>query len=125
MIGVTRTAATRSSSATPQKLAQAAPLFAALGDPTRLRIVAKLCEAGPLSIVRLTRGANMSRQAVTKHLRTLSAAGLVCHERSGRESLWRIESRRVADARRYLDQISARWDQALIRLRALVEDAEV
>jgi len=103
------------------KLTGAAPVFAALGDPARLRIVAKLCEAGPLSIVRLTKGANISRQAITKHLHALSDAGLVRAERSGRESRWRLETRRLAETQQYLDQISARWDEALVRLRALVE----
>ena len=112
---------TRSSAAAAQTLAGAAPLFAALGDPARLRIVARLCEAGPLSIVRLTQGANISRQAITKHLHALSDAGLVCSERSGRESLWRLEPLRLAEAQRYLGQISARWDEALGRLKALVE----
>nr|WP_274389578.1 metalloregulator ArsR/SmtB family transcription factor [Paraburkholderia tagetis] len=106
---------------TPNKLLSAAPVFAALGDPARLRIVARLCESGPLSIVRLTEGADMTRQAVTKHLHALSDAGLVRSERSGRESLWRLDPRRLEEAQRYLGQISARWDQALVRLTALVE----
>ncbi|HTW75174.1 MAG TPA: metalloregulator ArsR/SmtB family transcription factor [Steroidobacteraceae bacterium] len=96
-------------------------MFAALGDPARLRIVNKLCEVGPLSIVRLTQGANISRQAITKHLHMLSDAGLVRNERSGRENLWQLEPRRLAEAQRYLGQISARWDEALGRLKALVE----
>lgn len=112
---------TRSSAAAAMKLAGAAPVFAALGDPARLRIVGKLCEAGPLSIVRLTQGEEISRQAITKHLHALSEAGLVLNERSGRESLWRLESSRLAEAQRYLDQISARWDEALGRLKAIVE----
>ena len=114
----------RSSTAAAHKFAAAAPLFAALGDPARLRIVARLCEAGPLSIVRLTRGANISRQAITKHLHALSHAGLVCSERSGRENLWRLEPPRLAEAQRYLGQVSARWDEALVRLKALVEHGE-
>lgn len=104
-----------------RKLAEAAPVFAALGDPTRLRLVVKLCEAGPQSIVRLTRGANVSRQAITKHLHALSEAGLVRNERSGRENLWRIQTLRLADAQLYLGQISARWDEALGRLKAFAE----
>ncbi len=116
---------TRSSAAAAQKLAGAAPVFAALGEPARLRIVARLCEAGPLSIVRLTEGANISRQAITKHLHALLAAGLVRSERSGRESLWRLDSMRLAEAQRYLCQISTRWDEALGRLKALTEGEEV
>ncbi len=116
---------TPSSESAAQKLAKTAPLFAALGEPARLRIVAKLCEAGPLSIVRLTEGANISRQAITKHLLALSDAGLVRNERNGRENLWRLEPLRLAEAQRYLGQISARWDRALDRLRALVERDEL
>jgi DNA-binding transcriptional ArsR family regulator len=99
----------------------AAPVFAALGDETRLAIVARLCKKGPLSIARLTDGSTISRQGVTKHLEALSAAGLVRSEREGRERIWAIEPKRITEARRYLDQISTRWDAALDRLRAFVE----
>ena len=102
-------------------LADAAPVFAALGDATRLRIVARLCAGGPLSIVRLTEDAEVSRQAITKHLRALEGAGLVRSGRNGRERIWELETRRLHEARRYLDQISDQWDEATMRLRALVE----
>ena len=101
--------------------AQAAPLFAALGDPTRLRIVARLCSGGPLSIARLTEGASVTRQAVTKHLRALEAAGLVSSGRAGRERIWELRTRRLSEVRSYLDQISSQWDRALERLHAHVE----
>jgi DNA-binding transcriptional ArsR family regulator len=104
-----------------QSFTDAAPLFAALGDETRLEILARLSAAGPLSISRLAMGANISRQAITKHLLALSDAGLARSERSGRESLWRLESLRLAEARAYLNQISAQWDEALARLAALVQ----
>ena len=104
------------------KLADAAPVFAALGDPARLQIVSRLCQGGPLSIVRLTDGSRISRQAITKHLNALSEAGLVKSERSGRERVWQLQPRRLAEVRRYLDSISAQWDDALSRLRALVEE---
>jgi DNA-binding transcriptional ArsR family regulator len=100
---------------------EAAPVFAALGDDTRLRIVARLCTSGPLSIVRLTEGANVTRQAVTKHLHTLEDAGLVRSSREGREQIWEIQPKRLAEARRYLDVISGQWDEAIERLRLLVE----
>jgi DNA-binding transcriptional ArsR family regulator len=100
----------------------AASIFAALGDETRLRIVARLCNDGPLSIARLSEGAPISRQAITKHLQALSAAGLVISRRAGREHLWALECNRLGEARRYLDAISAHWDDALVRLRAYVED---
>jgi DNA-binding transcriptional ArsR family regulator len=100
----------------------AAPVFAALGDETRLAIVARLCATGPQSIVRLTEGTDVSRQAITKHLHALAGAGLVRSKRSGRERIWELQTRRLAEAGRYLDQISVQWDDAIDRLRALVED---
>jgi DNA-binding transcriptional ArsR family regulator len=106
------------------KLANAAPLFAALGDPTRLRILARLCDVGPLSIVRLTEGAQVSRQAVTKHLRALEGAGLVRSGRAGRERIWELRTKRLAEVRRCLEQISAEWDAAVARLKAFVESEE-
>jgi DNA-binding transcriptional ArsR family regulator len=101
--------------------ARAAPLFAALGDETRLRIVRRLCAEGPLSITALTDGARISRQAITKHLNALAGAGLVSGERSGRASVWQLEARRLDDVRKYLDEISRQWDAAVERLRAMVE----
>ena len=105
-------------------LAKAAPVFTALGDATRLHIVSRLCQEGPLSIARLTDGTELSRQAVTKHLRTLSDAGLATCDRSGREQRWRIEARRLGEVRRLLGQIAAQWDHALARLTAFVERQE-
>ncbi len=99
-----------------------APVFAALGDETRLRLVARLCDEGPQSITKLTDGFEVTRQAVTKHLRVLEEAGLVHGSREGRESVWQIEPRRLEAARRSLDLISARWDSAIERLRTMVED---
>jgi DNA-binding transcriptional ArsR family regulator len=104
-----------------RSLPGSAPVFAALGDETRLHVVARLCEEGPLSIARLTEGSDVSRQAVTKHLRVLADAGLVRSRRDGRASVWRLEPRRLAEARRLLDAISSEWDDTLERLRAFVE----
>lgn len=101
---------------------EAAPLFAALGDETRLRLVARLCEEGPLSITRLTEGAEVSRQAVTKHLRVLSDAGLVKNARDGRENVWQLAPARLAETRRLLELISREWDDTIERLRAFVEE---
>jgi DNA-binding transcriptional ArsR family regulator len=98
-----------------------APLFAALGDETRLRVVARLCEGGPLSITRLTEGADVSRQAVTKHLQVLASVGLVKNTRDGRENVWQLEPDRLAEARRLLDLISQEWDDTLDRLKDFVE----
>src|SRR5262249_12784127 len=93
-----------------------APLFAALGDETRLRVVSRLCEEGALSIAKLTEGWNVTRQAVTKHLRVLEDVGLVRGSREGRENVWELEPRRLAEARKYLDLISHEWDETLERL---------
>jgi DNA-binding transcriptional ArsR family regulator len=100
----------------------AAPVFAALGDETRLRLVSRLCDGGPMSITRLTAGSKVTRQAISKHLHVMKEAGLVRSARSGRESIWQLDQRRVEEARRYLDAISRQWDEALGRLRKLVEE---
>jgi DNA-binding transcriptional ArsR family regulator len=101
---------------------QAAPVFAALGDETRLALVNRLGASGPLSITRLTNETNVTRQAVTKHLEVLARAGLVRGERHGRERLWVCNTHKLDEARRYLDQISRQWDEALQRRAAFVED---
>jgi DNA-binding transcriptional ArsR family regulator len=107
---------------TTTRWAKAAPIFAALGDETRLHIVARLCRAGPLSITGITEGARVSRQAITKHLHALDDAGLVTSSRAGREVIWELQTQRLAEARSYLDDISDQWDAAINRLRAFVED---
>jgi DNA-binding transcriptional ArsR family regulator len=99
-----------------------APLFAALGDKTRLRLVALLCDEGPMSITRLTAGSHVTRQAITKHLQVMEEAGLTRSARRGRESVWQLDHRRLEDARRYLDLISKQWDDALGKLREFVEE---
>ena len=99
-----------------------APLFAALGDEMRFRIVSQLGRDGPASIARLTAGSRITRQAITKHLRVLEDAGVVRSKRCGRESVWQLERRRLEDARRHLDVISRQWDNALERLRQFVEE---
>jgi DNA-binding transcriptional ArsR family regulator len=105
----------------PARLVAAAPVFAALGDATRLHIVARLCREGPLSIAKLSHGRSVSRQAVTKHLRALERAGLARSRRAGRERVWSLKTKPIALTRSYLDQIAADWDNALMRLKSLVE----
>ena len=68
-----------------------APVFAALGDETRLRIIAKLSVEGPLSITQITDGETVTRQAITKHLAVLAEAGLVHDTRAGRERRWELD----------------------------------
>jgi DNA-binding transcriptional ArsR family regulator len=103
------------------RLGNAAAVFAALGDDTRLHLVARLSSGGPQSIVALTDAVDVSRQAVTKHLVALEEAGLVRSEKAGRERIWELDTRRLGDAQRYLDEISSQWDRAVDRLRAFVE----
>jgi DNA-binding transcriptional ArsR family regulator len=105
----------------PQGLESYAPVFAALGDSTRLRLVARLSDRGPQSIARLAHGEDVTRQAITKHLRALEEAGLVASSRSGRERVWEIRAVRLAHAQRALAEISRQWDGAMERLRAFVE----
>jgi DNA-binding transcriptional ArsR family regulator len=90
-----------------------APIFAALGDETRLRLVARLCSGGPQSIARLTAGSEVTRQAVTKHLLVLADAGLVRGVRQGRENRWALKPEQLEVARRYLELISERWTDCL------------
>jgi DNA-binding transcriptional ArsR family regulator len=100
-----------------------APVFAALGDETRLRLVTRLSAEGPLSIARLTAGGGITRQAVTKHLQVLAQAGIARSQTLGRERIWTLEPEPLLTARQCLDDVSAQWDQALSRLRALVEES--
>ena len=74
-----------------------------------------------MSIARLADGFAITRQAITKHLRVMENAGLVRSEQSGRESVWQLEEKRLADARRHLQLISAQWDETLARLKSFVE----
>ena len=106
------------------RLEGATPIFAALGDATRLKLVAQLSDAGPQSIARLTSATDMTRQGVTKHLQILADAGVVRDEWRGRERVWEIDARRLEIARRFLEQASQRWDLALGRLQTLVEGSE-
>ena len=99
----------------------AAPLFGALGDETRLRLLARLSTSGPDSITGLSARSEVTRQAITKHLAVLARAGLVRDERRGRERIWRLEPRRLADAHEHLERISRLWDDALDRLASHVE----
>jgi DNA-binding transcriptional ArsR family regulator len=98
-----------------------AVVFSALGDQTRLLLVARLSSEGPMSIARLTLGGALTRQAVTKHLHVLARAGIAASAKSGRQSVWQLEPDSFSEARRCLDLISAQWDAALNRLKAFVE----
>ncbi len=100
---------------------RAAPIFAALGDETRLRLLDRLCAAGPLSISALAAASPVTRQAITKHLRRMHAAGLLRVTRQGRERVWEVEPDALDEAQRYLNAIADHWDAALARLQRFVE----
>jgi DNA-binding transcriptional ArsR family regulator len=106
---------------TAASVGEPAAIFAALGDATRLRLIARMSDAGPQSIASLADGFDMSRQAISKHLRVISDAGLATCGRRGRETVWQLEQDGLAEARRYLQTISKDWDDKLRRLKHLVE----
>jgi len=101
---------------------RSAPIFAALGDETRLRLVSSLGRGEAMSIANLTGGTKVTRQAITKHLHVLEEVGLVRGVRHGREQLWELTPKKLEEARRCLDLISKQWDEALQRLKLFVED---
>ncbi|MEO5718160.1 MAG: metalloregulator ArsR/SmtB family transcription factor [Chthoniobacterales bacterium] len=108
--------------ATAAALRRHAPVFAALGDATRLTLLARLCERSPCSISHLAKTSPLTRQAITKHLRVLEGAGLVRGEISGRECRFEIEPEPLQQAREYLDLVAEQWDAALVRLKNFVEN---
>jgi DNA-binding transcriptional ArsR family regulator len=97
-------------------------VFAALGDSTRLSLVAKLCDGQRRSISQLTRGSRLTRQAITKHLRVLESAGVVHSIQKGRESLFEFNPEPIEETKAYLDHVSREWDSVLARLKSSVED---
>ena len=103
------------------KLAGRAAVFAALGDETRLSLIGRLSSGPPQSISRLSDGSVLTRQAITKHLRVLEAAGVVHSVRAGRESLFALRPEPLRDLQSYLGRVSDQWDDALGRLKAFVE----
>src|ERR1700720_2127950 len=111
----------RSRSRTDLKWQAPAPVFAALGDETRLPLVARLCGGQPRSISQLTEGSRLTRQAITKHLRVLEHAGIVRGVRAGRESLFAFNPQPMERIKSSLDLVSQQWDQSLSRLKAFVE----
>lgn len=98
-----------------------ASVFAALGDPTRLKLVALLCAGGAFSIAQLTQSTDISRQGVTKHLQVLAQAGVVRDLKQGRERLWQLEPGQIEEAKRTLEIIGKEWEVALAKLKAFAE----
>lgn len=117
-VGAARVGGTRVAAASPAT----ARVFSALGDRTRLRLVSRLSRDGPMSITNLAADFPVSRQAITKHLRTLEHAGVVSSASTGREVVWRLDEKPLVDARTHLETIAGQWDDTLARLKRLVED---
>lgn len=111
----------RSNQSAALKTEQQAHIFAALGDPTRLSLVAKLNDRRPHSISTLAAGSKITRQAITKHLSVLEDVGLVSKIKEGRESLYALDPKPLESLQQYLDVIAARWDDALQNLKSFVE----
>jgi len=96
--------------------------FAALGDWTRLLLVVRLAKAGQegelcsieeLSCYVRQQGVRLTRQAVTKHLRTLERGRLVRGAKHGRERLYELDPAGIASMRDYLEMVSAHWEPAV------------
>jgi len=99
-----------------------APAFAALGDKTRLSLVAELSGGESRSITQLTEGHKLSRQAITKHLLVLEDAGIVHSVQAGRQNLFQLNPKPFKEMKEYLAFVSEQWDDALARLKSFVED---
>jgi DNA-binding transcriptional ArsR family regulator len=106
----------------PASAPEPAAVFAALGDATRWNLVFRLSGSGPLPIVQLAADSGMTRQAITKHLHVLEAAGLARSRRRGREQLWELTLEQIRNMQRNLDLIAQSWDDAMDRLAAMVEE---
>jgi DNA-binding transcriptional ArsR family regulator len=106
----------------PSNVRAKAAVFAALGDETRLSLLAKLCDGQRYSIAALTEGTKLTRQAVTKHLRVLERVRIVHATRDGRESLFTFDPQPVIEMKEYLELVSKQWDLALGRLKTFVEN---
>ncbi|MET0371230.1 MAG: winged helix-turn-helix domain-containing protein [Sphingobium sp.] len=99
-------------------------MFAAIGDPTRLDLITRLADGGARSITTLGEGLPISRQAVAKHLDVLLNAGLVQRSHTGREARFALQRQAIEEARLWLDEVGAQWDEALRRMKAFVEDGD-
>ena len=112
----------RADKAPPQPpVTDLASVFFALGDKTRLQLIAILCAGGAFSITQLTANTDVTRQAVTKHLQVLADAGLVKDLKIGRERLWQFDPAQMEEARQSLEIIGRQWERALGRLKASLE----
>ncbi len=106
----------------PQGFFLQAHIFAALGDETRLSLIARLCRVSRQSISQLAEGTNLTRQAVTKHLQILERVGLVKSVRKGRETLFEFDAAPIETMTQYLELVSSQWDRKLSDLQAFLDE---
>jgi DNA-binding transcriptional ArsR family regulator len=91
-------------------------VFAALGDPTRRRMVSMLGARGALTATEISRELPVTRQAVSKHLSALTSAGLATSARDGREVRYSLEAAPLNDAMAWMAGVGAAWDERLADL---------
>ena len=111
-----------SDSIVPQGFFLQAPIFAALGDETRLSLIARLCRVSQQSISQLAEGTRLTRQAVTKHLQILERVGIVRSTRRGRETLFQFDATPIETMTQYLDLVSGQWEKKLADLQNFLEE---
>ncbi|WP_109487330.1 ArsR/SmtB family transcription factor [Occallatibacter savannae] len=95
-----------------------ARVFAALGDKTRLALIAQLCSGESASISKLAEESKITRQAITKHLGILERAGIVSSTQSGRERLFSFDPEPFQDLQQYLASVSKQAEQAAARRKS-------
>ena len=96
-------------------------LWAALGAPSRLRVLDALLDCGDATPTMLAQKPPLTRQAVTKHLAVLGRVGLVAGRRQGREVRYAVDPDRLAEAARAVRAVAVQWDRRLARIKAIAE----
>lgn len=100
---------------------EAREVFAALADPTRLEVLNRLASSGPSTATELSATMPVSRQAVSKHLAALDAAGLVSREQSGREVRYSFDPGPLGEVVKWARDVGDTWDRRLERLERKVD----
>lgn len=101
-----------------------APVFTALADPTRRKLLLTLVEDSPRTATQLAEEYPITRQGILKHLDILEAAGLVTVQQKGREKRYTPTLEPLSELEHWIQNISARWDERLLRLKTLLETDE-
>jgi DNA-binding transcriptional ArsR family regulator len=96
-------------------------VFSALADPTRRRLLITLAESSPKTATQLAHDFPISRQGILKHLDQLAEAGLVQTYQQGREKRYSLAPEPLTGVSDWIDALSAKWDERLLRLKAFIE----